>query len=66
MTQMNFSSNGNGCRDIKNRFVIAKGKAVWGRNGEGIWGYRMRNHMHRIDRNQALYCVAQGTILNIL
>ena len=54
-------------REARGDFKVSVvGGRGWGRNGEGIWGYRMRNHMHRIDRNQALYCVAQGTILNIL
>ena len=50
----------------ENRFVFAKRKEVWGKDGLGIWNQIMQTIIHRMDKQGPFYYMQQGTIFNIL
>lgn len=51
--------------DTEYRLVVAEEERKWGRDRLGGWGWQMQIIIYRMDNNSS-YCVAQGTIINIL
>ena len=51
---------------VENRLMVAKEEEVWRRGGLGVWDEQMQTIIHIGWINNRSYCIAQGTMFNIL
>ena len=62
-----YLQNKNRLTDRANRLVASKSRGeVWGRKGLGVWDYWRQTIIYRMGETTRSYCIALGTICNVL